>query len=86
MLSLVYVSVKASYLFSDPSLDRRGSGRAMEIALFASSLALAIGHVVVAYRTSCRERRKLLVYRIDIEAVSTLVFTSSALIFSFYCS
>ncbi|KAJ6892009.1 hypothetical protein NC651_025252 [Populus alba x Populus x berolinensis] len=40
----------------------------MEIALFFCSLLLAIGHVVVAYRTSCRERRKLWVYKIDIEA------------------
>jgi len=28
-----------------------------------------VGHFVVAYRTSCRERRKLLVYKIDIEGV-----------------
>ncbi|ONI01813.1 hypothetical protein PRUPE_6G160600 [Prunus persica] len=33
------------------------------------SLVLAVGHIVVAYRTSCRERRKLWVYKIDIEAV-----------------
>lgn len=38
-------------------------------ALFFSSLSLAVAHIVVAYRTSCRERKKLLVYRIDIEAV-----------------
>lgn len=38
-------------------------------AMFLSSLVLAVGHIVVAYRTSCRERRKLLVYRIDLEAV-----------------
>ncbi|RDX66665.1 hypothetical protein CR513_54544 [Mucuna pruriens] len=41
-----------------------------EIALFVCSCALAVGHIVVAYRTSCRERRKLLVYKIDIEAIS----------------
>lgn len=45
-------------------------GGAPEFALFLCSSALAVGHVVVAYRTSCRERRKLLVYKIDIEAVS----------------
>ncbi|XP_020680687.1 uncharacterized protein LOC110098267 [Dendrobium catenatum] len=39
-------------------------------ALFLSSLALAMAHVVAAYRISCRERRKLLVHKIDIEAVS----------------
>lgn len=43
-------------------------GPAVE-ALFLSSLALAMAHVVAAYRISCRERRKLLVYKIDIEAV-----------------
>uniref|UniRef100_J3N4F1 Late embryogenesis abundant protein LEA-2 subgroup domain-containing protein n=1 Tax=Oryza brachyantha TaxID=4533 RepID=J3N4F1_ORYBR len=32
------------------------------------SLALAAAHLAVAYRTSCRERRRLLVYRIDVEA------------------
>ena len=51
-------------------MDRGEHVIAMEIALFICSLLLAIGHVAVAYRTSCRERRKLLVYRIDIEAVS----------------
>ncbi|EEC67365.1 hypothetical protein OsI_34470 [Oryza sativa Indica Group] len=33
------------------------------------SVALAAAHLAVAYRTSCRERRRLLVYRIDVEAV-----------------
>ncbi|KAJ8540467.1 hypothetical protein K7X08_030386 [Anisodus acutangulus] len=70
--SLVFVSLKASYVFAhSSSLDRGGYGRAMEMALFVCSLALAVAHVVVAYRISCRERRKLLVYKIDIEAVST---------------
>lgn len=36
------------------------------------SLALAAAHLAAAYRTSCRERRRMLVYRIDVEgAVST---------------
>lgn len=72
--SLVFVSLKASYVFMISSYNsdesKGGYARAMEAALFVSSLALAIGHVAVAYRTSCRERRKLLVYKIDIEAVS----------------
>lgn len=68
--SLVFVSFKASFVFGDSVVDQDGHVRAMEVALFVCSLALAIGHVVVAYRTSCRERRKLLVYKIDIEAVS----------------
>ncbi|XP_077247414.1 uncharacterized protein LOC143887195 [Tasmannia lanceolata] len=56
------MKIKESYLFVRES-------PAME-AMFFCSLVLAVGHVVVAYRTSCRERRKLLVYRIDLEAVS----------------
>ncbi|KAI3511568.1 hypothetical protein L1887_18723 [Cichorium endivia] len=64
VVSLLFVSVKASYVFG-------GTFSAAEVALFVCSLSLAVGHIVVAYRTSCRERRKLLVYKIDIEAVST---------------
>ncbi|XP_076942256.1 uncharacterized protein LOC143612069 [Bidens hawaiensis] len=67
VVSLLFVSVKASYVFGVAS---RGF-TAAEVALFVCSLSLAVGHIVVAYRTSCRERRKLLVYKIDIEAVST---------------
>jgi len=37
------------------------------------SLALAAAHLAMAYRASCRERRRLLVYRIDVEAVSALL-------------
>ncbi|KAI5670502.1 hypothetical protein M9H77_10866 [Catharanthus roseus] len=78
--SLLFVSFKASYVFSRNSGSGSAAeggaggggvyGKATEVALFGCSLALAIGHIVVAYRTSCRERRKLLVYKIDIEAVS----------------
>ncbi|KAH9767077.1 alpha/beta hydrolase related protein [Citrus sinensis] len=70
VLSLIFVSLKASYVFSVADIDRGVYVRAMEMALFICSLALAVGHIVVAYRTSCRERKKLLVYKIDIEAVS----------------
>ncbi|KAG5109698.1 hypothetical protein AAZX31_14G057700 [Glycine max] len=74
VMSLMFVCLKAVYVFSlNTSVDeRRGSGydRSSQIALFVWSCALAVGHVVVAYRTSCRERRKLLVYKIDIEAIS----------------
>ncbi|KZV37958.1 hypothetical protein F511_05441 [Dorcoceras hygrometricum] len=67
--SLVFVSLKASYVYMmSSSRGGGGGGGAVEAALFVCSLVLAIGHVVVAYRTSCRERRKLLVYKIDIEA------------------
>lgn len=70
--SILFVSLKASYVFDGLSYNNYEQGyvRAMEIALFMSSWTLAIGHIIVAYRTSCRERRKLLVYKIDIEAVS----------------
>ncbi|CAA2934333.1 uncharacterized protein LOC111377645 [Olea europaea subsp. europaea] len=69
--SLVFVSLKASYVFSSNSrIDGGPSDRATEVALFVCSLAMAMAHVGAAYRISCRERRKLLVYRIDIEAVS----------------
>ncbi|KAL8241025.1 hypothetical protein R6Q59_014380 [Mikania micrantha] len=67
VVSLLFVSIKASYVFGGGS---RGF-TAADVALFVCSLSLAVAHVVVAYRTSCRERRKLLVYKIDIEAVST---------------
>ncbi|GMJ14463.1 hypothetical protein like AT2G40095 [Hibiscus trionum] len=67
--SLVYVCLKASFVLGS-RIPREGYVTAMETALFISSWALAIAHVIVAYRTSCRERRKLLVYKIDIEAIS----------------
>lgn len=72
ILSLFYVSFKAAVVFAEPVIrDGRGAGRFRieEAALFVCSWVLAIGHIVVAYRTSCRERRKLLVFKIDIESV-----------------
>ncbi|XP_027332978.1 uncharacterized protein LOC113847878 isoform X1 [Abrus precatorius] len=68
VMSLIFVSLKAVYVFSFTSVDG-----ASQIALFVCSCALAVGHIVVAYRTSCRERRKLLVYKIDIEAVRVFI-------------
>lgn len=38
--------------------------------LFLSSVVFALGHTVVAYRTSFRARRKFLFHRIDPESVS----------------
>ncbi|KAG8480029.1 hypothetical protein CXB51_025145 [Gossypium anomalum] len=63
--SLFFVSLKASFVFNSSK-----EGSAMDAALFICSLGFAIAHMIVAYRTSCRERRKLLVYKIDIEAIS----------------
>ncbi|RXI08808.1 hypothetical protein DVH24_022952 [Malus domestica] len=60
----------ASFVFGASGVERAEYVRATDIALFVCSLVLAVGHIVVAYRTSCRERRKLWVYKIDIEAVS----------------
>ncbi|CAL0317634.1 unnamed protein product [Lupinus luteus] len=60
VLSLIFVLLKAVLVFSNVDVDGRGNVRVSEIALFLCSCALAVGHIVVAYRTSCRERRKLL--------------------------
>ncbi|KAG0503020.1 hypothetical protein HPP92_003092 [Vanilla planifolia] len=71
-----FVSLKAIAMFG--STEAPGKRHLLSIwvregpvveALFLSSLALGLAHVAAAYRTSCRERRKLLVYKIDIEAV-----------------
>ncbi|XP_073273413.1 uncharacterized protein [Primulina huaijiensis] len=37
--------------------------------LFLSSVVFALGHIVVAYRTSCKARRKHMFHRVDPEAV-----------------
>ncbi|VVB02825.1 unnamed protein product [Arabis nemorensis] len=68
--SLIYVSLKAAFVFGEPAIGDGGGNyfRVAEVALFLCSSVLAIGHIVVAYRTSCRERRKLLVFKIDIES------------------
>lgn len=46
--------------------------------LFLSSVVFALGHTVIAYRASCRARRKLMLHRIDPESVlsSKLLFSS----------
>ncbi|KAI7757885.1 hypothetical protein M8C21_029198 [Ambrosia artemisiifolia] len=46
--------------------------------LFLSSVVFALGHTIIAYRASCRARRKLMLHRIDPESVlsSKLLFTS----------
>ncbi|KAK9124488.1 hypothetical protein Sjap_014090 [Stephania japonica] len=87
--SLVYVSLKGSYVFgihARESVGVRIRPIEIEIALFMSSLVLAVGHVVVAYRTSCRERRKLLIYKIDIEAVSDPIQSNFLNKFFFFLS
>ncbi|WOH09820.1 hypothetical protein DCAR_0729279 [Daucus carota subsp. sativus] len=37
--------------------------------LFLSSVVFALGHIVVAYRTRCRARRKLMLHRVDPESI-----------------
>ena len=81
--SLIYVSCKAAFVFGEPVIGG-GSFRTEEVALFVCSSVLAIGHIVVAYRTSCRERRKLLVFKIDIESVSFSTFLFNYINFSRY--
>ncbi|XP_004235721.2 uncharacterized protein [Solanum lycopersicum] len=79
MISIVLLSVKAS-VFSGSYLEAEASSAISKQklhlnkswgmpVLFLSSIVFAVGHVVVAYRTSCRARRKLLFHRIDPEAV-----------------
>ncbi|KAF5959657.1 hypothetical protein HYC85_000866 [Camellia sinensis] len=70
VVTVFCVFIASLFEFDDLGVDRGRYGRAMEVGLFLCSMVLGMGHVVVAYRTSCRERRKLLVYKIDIEAVS----------------
>ncbi|MED6164075.1 hypothetical protein PIB30_086246 [Stylosanthes scabra] len=73
VFSLMFVSLKAVYIFGNGTTTATKDHdyvRSFEIALFVCSYVFAVGHVVVAYRTSCRERRKLLIYKIDIESIS----------------
>ncbi|TYI45191.1 hypothetical protein E1A91_D13G019200v1 [Gossypium mustelinum] len=68
--SLVFVSLKASFVFGSGVTQKGHVITSMETALFVCSMVMGVAHIIVAYRTSCRERRKLLVYKIDIEAIS----------------
>ncbi|RZR72421.1 hypothetical protein BHM03_00013279 [Ensete ventricosum] len=77
LLSISYLLLKAVSMYmatSSPAWRPRLSAERKDMvaidALFLSSFALAVAHVVVAYRGSWRERRKLLVFRIDVEAKS----------------
>ncbi|XP_062216958.1 uncharacterized protein LOC133917034 [Phragmites australis] len=67
--SLCYVLAKAVAVFG-AGLELQGKDQLVAVeAMFLMSLALAAAHLAMAYRASCRERRRLLVYRIDVEAV-----------------
>ncbi|XP_068652198.1 uncharacterized protein [Aristolochia californica] len=79
-ISILILSVKACLFTTHSEIEAETSSslatRKLHLkkswgmpVLFLSSLVFALGHVVVAYRTSCRARRKLLFHRIDPEAV-----------------
>jgi hypothetical protein len=61
-----YVVTKAAVVFG-AAPDEAGLGLQ---AMFLMSLALTDTHIAMAYRASCRERCRLLVYRINVEAIS----------------
>ncbi|VAH18229.1 unnamed protein product [Triticum turgidum subsp. durum] len=68
--SVSYVLAKAAAVLPRGAAPQ-GKGAAGPEPMLLLSLSLAAAHLAVAYRTSCRERRRLLVYRIDVEAVRT---------------
>ncbi|KAF8780182.1 hypothetical protein HU200_001845 [Digitaria exilis] len=80
--SLCYVLAKAVAVFGVAAAAAAGQGLGVGIqgkgqlvaveAMFLMSLALAAAHLAMAYRACCRERRRQIVYRIDVEAVSAL--------------
>ncbi|KAM3380283.1 hypothetical protein P3S68_005856 [Capsicum galapagoense] len=80
VMSIILLSVKASVFSGNSYLEAEASSyipkQKLHLnkswgmpVLFISSIVFAVGHIVVAYRTSCRARRKLLFHRIDPEAV-----------------
>ncbi|KAK4267506.1 hypothetical protein QN277_024279 [Acacia crassicarpa] len=83
LLSIVLLSVKACVFTVNSQIDAEASAATSSKqrlhlkkswgmpVLFLSSVVLALGHTVVAYRTRCRARRKLLLHRVDPEAVLT---------------
>ncbi|XP_062200297.1 uncharacterized protein LOC133902983 [Phragmites australis] len=72
--SVSYVLAKAAAVLPPRAALQGGNARAVTVAagpeaMLLLSLALAAAHLAAAYRASCRERRRMLVYRIDVEAV-----------------
>lgn len=81
ILSIVLLSVKACVFSVNSQIEAEASRSLTRQrlhlkkswgmpVLFLSSVVFALGHTVVAYRTSCRARRKHLFHRADPEAVS----------------
>ncbi|CAA7048930.1 unnamed protein product [Microthlaspi erraticum] len=76
LVSVILLSVKACVFTANSQLNEEASRKRIHLkkswgmpVLFLSSVVFALGHMVVAYRTSCRARRKLLYHRVDPEAV-----------------
>ncbi|EFH64096.1 hydrolase, alpha/beta fold family protein [Arabidopsis lyrata subsp. lyrata] len=80
VVSIILLSVKACVFTANSQLNAEASSSPSRQrlhlnkswgmpVLFLSSVVFALGHMVVAYRTSCRARRKLLYHRVDPEAV-----------------
>ncbi|RCV44054.1 hypothetical protein SEVIR_9G347800v4 [Setaria viridis] len=75
--SVSYVLAKAAAVLPrgaalQAAADARAVTAAGPEAMILLSLALAAAHLAAAYRTSCRERRRMLVYRIDVEGAVRL--------------
>ncbi|KAJ1392161.1 Epoxide hydrolase-like [Sesbania bispinosa] len=79
-LSIALLSVKACVFTANSQIEAEASASLKRQrlhlkkswgmpVLFLSSVVFALGHIVVAYRTSCRARRKLLFHRVDPESV-----------------
>ncbi|XP_058728929.1 uncharacterized protein LOC131601178 [Vicia villosa] len=78
--SIVLLSVKACVFTVNSQIEAEASVASLKRqrlhlkkswgmpVLFLSSVVFALGHIVVAYRTSCRARRKLLFHRVDPES------------------
>ncbi|EOA33527.1 hypothetical protein CARUB_v10019931mg [Capsella rubella] len=80
VVSIILLSVKACVFTANSQLNAEASSSPSRQrlhlnkswgmpVLFLSSVVFSLGHMVVAYRTSCRARRKLLYHRVDPEAV-----------------
>ncbi|KAL4387846.1 hypothetical protein GQ457_09G007740 [Hibiscus cannabinus] len=77
-VSILVLSIKACVFTVNSGIEAETSSASQRLhwkkpwgmpVLFLSSVVFALGHTVIAYRTSCRARRKLLFHRVDPEAV-----------------
>ncbi|XP_024008200.1 uncharacterized protein LOC18008218 isoform X2 [Eutrema salsugineum] len=80
LVSIILLSVKACVFTANSQLNAEASSSPSRQrlhlnkswgmpVLFLSSVVFALGHTIVAYRTSCRARRKLLYHIVDPEAL-----------------